>query len=324
MANVVVIGAQWGDEGKGKITDLLSRSAHVVVRYQGGVNAGHTVVVKGQTFKLHLIPSGILYPDTPRGEFPHLPKHDVLFTLCHADEKTLLAEEVDRIAAEVAAYDCHSLILSEEGLSEPLYRRLEHLKAALCVFEVEIICYFKRPDLFLESLWIQKCVEGRFKDDITVFVGREFNQQRLRYAQICNYWSSLGEVRAYNFEEIKAAGAFKSFLNAVGLEDMEVEEPFLNESTSVNCANLLAALNKSGQAYRIGRVAHMFREDRAKPALGRTLRLEVLDGCRPQLAKLKDRHGIAFDLTLPEGEADAPRTELPPDVVARAFEEALT
>lgn len=64
MANVIVIGAQWGDEGKGKITDLLSRSADVVVRYQGGVNAGHTIVVKGQTFKLHLIPSGILYPDT--------------------------------------------------------------------------------------------------------------------------------------------------------------------------------------------------------------------------------------------------------------------
>ena len=64
MANVVVIGAQWGDEGKGKITDLLSRSADMVVRYQGGVNAGHTVVVNDQTFKLHLIPSGILYPNT--------------------------------------------------------------------------------------------------------------------------------------------------------------------------------------------------------------------------------------------------------------------
>ncbi|MEL6928820.1 MAG: adenylosuccinate synthase [Cyanobacteria bacterium J06600_6] len=64
MANVIVIGAQWGDEGKGKITDLLSRSADVVVRSQGGVNAGHTVVVAEQTFKLHLIPSGILYPST--------------------------------------------------------------------------------------------------------------------------------------------------------------------------------------------------------------------------------------------------------------------
>jgi adenylosuccinate synthase len=64
LANVIVIGAQWGDEGKGKITDLLSKSADVVVRYQGGVNAGHTVVVQEQTFKLHLIPSGILYPET--------------------------------------------------------------------------------------------------------------------------------------------------------------------------------------------------------------------------------------------------------------------
>jgi adenylosuccinate synthase len=64
LANVVVIGAQWGDEGKGKITDLLSRSADVVVRYQGGVNAGHTIVVDGRVLKLHLIPSGILYADT--------------------------------------------------------------------------------------------------------------------------------------------------------------------------------------------------------------------------------------------------------------------
>ncbi len=64
MANVVVIGAQWGDEGKGKITDLLSRSADVVVRYQGGVNAGHTIVVDEKVLKLHLIPSGILYPET--------------------------------------------------------------------------------------------------------------------------------------------------------------------------------------------------------------------------------------------------------------------
>nr|AUG32843.1 adenylosuccinate synthetase [Paulinella longichromatophora] len=64
MANVVVIGAQWGDEGKGKITDLLSRSADIVVRYQGGVNAGHTIVVEDKVLKLHLIPSGILYPNT--------------------------------------------------------------------------------------------------------------------------------------------------------------------------------------------------------------------------------------------------------------------
>ncbi len=61
MANVIVVGAQFGDEGKAKITDLLAKNANVVVRYQGGCNAGHTVVVDGNTYKFRLIPSGILY-----------------------------------------------------------------------------------------------------------------------------------------------------------------------------------------------------------------------------------------------------------------------
>jgi adenylosuccinate synthase len=61
MANIVVIGAQWGDEGKGKIVDLLSEKFDIVARYQGGHNAGHTVIVEGKKFVLHLIPSGILH-----------------------------------------------------------------------------------------------------------------------------------------------------------------------------------------------------------------------------------------------------------------------
>lgn len=63
MSSVVVVGSQWGDEGKGKITDFLSRNAEVISRYQGGDNAGHTIVFNGQTFKLRLIPSGIFYQD---------------------------------------------------------------------------------------------------------------------------------------------------------------------------------------------------------------------------------------------------------------------
>jgi len=63
MTVTVIVGTQWGDEGKGKITDLLARDMDMVVRYQGGNNAGHTVVIKNETFKLHLIPSGIFYPN---------------------------------------------------------------------------------------------------------------------------------------------------------------------------------------------------------------------------------------------------------------------
>src|SRR5689334_24833632 len=62
MPSLSVFGAQWGDEGKGKLIDLMARDADVVVRYQGGANAGHTVVVAGQKYVLHLIPSGILHP----------------------------------------------------------------------------------------------------------------------------------------------------------------------------------------------------------------------------------------------------------------------
>jgi adenylosuccinate synthase len=106
-----VIGAQWGDEGKGKITDLLSKSADVVVRYQGGVNAGHTVVVQEQTFKLHLIPSGILYPQT----------ECIIGSGTVIDPKVLL-EEVDQLEKLHVSVD--NLLISETAHITMPYHRL--------------------------------------------------------------------------------------------------------------------------------------------------------------------------------------------------------
>ena len=63
MSSVVVVGTQWGDEGKGKITDFLSKKADIIARFAGGDNAGHTIKFGGETYKLHLIPSGIFYQD---------------------------------------------------------------------------------------------------------------------------------------------------------------------------------------------------------------------------------------------------------------------
>jgi adenylosuccinate synthase len=111
LANVIVIGAQWGDEGKGKITDLLSRSADVVVRYQGGVNAGHTIVVKGQTFKLHLIPSGILYPNT----------ECIIGSGTVIDPKVLIAE-LDQL--EQVNISTSNLLISETAHITMPYHRL--------------------------------------------------------------------------------------------------------------------------------------------------------------------------------------------------------
>ncbi|MEO0827664.1 MAG: adenylosuccinate synthase [Cyanobacteria bacterium J06635_15] len=113
MANVIVIGAQWGDEGKGKITDLLSKSADVVVRYQGGVNAGHTVVVKDQTFKLHLIPSGILYPET----------QCIIGNGTVIDPKALI-EELDKL--EGLSISTRNLLISESAhVTMPYHRMID-------------------------------------------------------------------------------------------------------------------------------------------------------------------------------------------------------
>lgn len=63
MSSIVVVGTQWGDEGKGKITDFLAEQSDVIARFSGGNNAGHTIQFGGETYKLHLVPSGIFYKD---------------------------------------------------------------------------------------------------------------------------------------------------------------------------------------------------------------------------------------------------------------------
>jgi len=113
MAGVVLVGAQWGDEGKGKITDLIADDFDYVVRFQGGNNAGHTVIHAGRTLKLHLIPSGIMYPNiTP-----------VIGNGCVIDPKVLL-EEMDRLEAD--GLSTHRLLIScNAHLIMPYHRDLD-------------------------------------------------------------------------------------------------------------------------------------------------------------------------------------------------------
>src|SRR4030042_1836846 len=103
MANVVIVGAQWGDEGKGKIVDLLTRYADFVVRFQGGNNAGHTIVLKGEKFVFHLIPSGILYKN----------KKCIIGNGVVLDPAVLL-EEIDEVKKRGYFKDDSQLMISEE------------------------------------------------------------------------------------------------------------------------------------------------------------------------------------------------------------------
>ena len=115
MANVVIVGAQWGDEGKGKIVDLLTQYADLVVRFQGGNNAGHTIVLKGEKFVVHLIPSGILYGD----------KKCIIGNGVVLDP-AVLTQEIDEIKKRGYFKNDSQLMISEEThLILPYHRRVD-------------------------------------------------------------------------------------------------------------------------------------------------------------------------------------------------------
>ncbi|POR05247.1 adenylosuccinate synthetase [Alkalispirochaeta sphaeroplastigenens] len=110
--NVVVIGAQWGDEGKGKIVDYLSSEVQKVVRFSGGANAGHTIVDGDKTYKLHLVPSGIIYPDTVV----------ILGTGMVIDPEALFAE-LEELERQGISWEGRVLISDRAHLVLPSHRR---------------------------------------------------------------------------------------------------------------------------------------------------------------------------------------------------------
>ena len=118
MANVVIVGTQWGDEGKGKVVDLLTPEADLVVRFQGGNNAGHTLVVKGEKTICHLIPSGIL----------HSGKRCLIANGVVVDPQVLL-EEIDMLNAKGVPVSPTNLCLSEKAhLIMPYHRALDQAR----------------------------------------------------------------------------------------------------------------------------------------------------------------------------------------------------
>ncbi|AWM03247.1 MULTISPECIES: adenylosuccinate synthase [Bradyrhizobium] len=115
MANVVVVGAQWGDEGKGKIVDWLSEQADIVVRFQGGHNAGHTLVINGKTYKLALLPSGVL-----RDQKLSVIGNGVVF------DPAAFLDEVTKLRSQGVAVSPENLRVAENvTLILPLHRELD-------------------------------------------------------------------------------------------------------------------------------------------------------------------------------------------------------
>ena len=118
MKNIVVVGSQWGDEGKGKIVDWLSEQADVVVRFQGGHNAGHTLVIDGITYKLRLLPSGIVRKN----------KISVIGNGVVIDPWALL-DEIKEIKSKGVNVEPNNFIISESAnLILPFHREMDEIR----------------------------------------------------------------------------------------------------------------------------------------------------------------------------------------------------
>ncbi|AOR24853.1 adenylosuccinate synthase [Clostridium taeniosporum] len=196
MSAFIVLGAQWGDEGKGKMTDYLAEEAEVVVRFQGGNNAGHTVEVGDKQYKLHLIPSGILYDD----------KLNVIGNGVVVDPKALF-EEINYLEGVGVKVTPEKLIISDRAqLIMPYHKTLDVLKEKArgkndigttgkgigpCYTDKFERCGIRVCDLMHEDVFKEKLEENiRMKND---YITKVLGGEPLNFSEILNEYLEYGK-----------------------------------------------------------------------------------------------------------------------------------
>ena len=244
MSSVVVIGAQWGDEGKGKIVDYLAQKANAVVRYSGGSNAGHTVVVDDVAYKLRLLPSGVLYKD----------KINILGNGVVINPAVVLQEIAGMKAQGI---DCSNLLISDRAhVVMPYHAKLDELQEAAlgehkigttkggigpCYMDKVArtgirICDLMEPDTFADKLRVNLAAKNEIITKI--YGGEPFDydsvlKEYLAYAEelrphVCDTGVVLGEVFEAG-KNVLFEGAQATFLDIDHGTYPYVEGPFVCE-----------------------------------------------------------------------------------------------
>jgi adenylosuccinate synthase len=195
MASVVVVGTQWGDEGKGKIVDLLTRYTDYIVRFQGGNNAGHTLVVEGRQFIFHLIPSGILYED----------KICMIGNGVIVDPAVLL-KEIDGLREKGLNVSPGRLMISENALLiMPYHARLDQAKEAALAKKLGTTgrgigpCYMdkvgrvgiKAGDLLDDDLFREKLLAA--VEEKNFLITKRYNGKPVQFEEIYAAFRQYGE-----------------------------------------------------------------------------------------------------------------------------------
>ena len=189
MTSVVIVGAQWGDEGKGKIVDLLTQHADTVVRFQGGNNAGHTIVLKGDKFVFHLIPSGILYEN----------KKCIIGNGVVLDPAVLIKEMTELKKKGYLKDDSQLMISEETHLILPYHRKIDVAREQIFkigttgrgigpAYEDKVTrCGIRMIDLLDEKIFKEKLETNLFQKNI--YLVQILKEKSFQFSEIFNEYT---------------------------------------------------------------------------------------------------------------------------------------
>lgn len=258
-----------------------------------------------------LLQKGILYPSTEREPWPNLPKHTSIYASIRSKNKDNFLNEIDTLKKEIEDSNCNIIILSEEGLSEPNIDIINFFRFFINDFNLHVICYFRRQDYFVESLYnqfVRERVRSETRDIISFMYSPDIIN-RLDYYSILENWRSITEnIYAYNFDdEILTNGLLSSFFNHFNIENLEIKDKKSNRSPDMEFILILSKMNKYGFDLNLNKLLHASRNiekskffRKNKFLLGKVNRINLIEHCKNSNELLHNHYGIEFSNALPE------------------------
>ena len=260
-----------------------------------------------------LLQRGIHYPDTSRPPWPHLPKHCSTFHAAVSDDPALQADERDWLLAQARRPGVHTLLISEEGLSEPDERLPRFFQPLQAHLDIEVLCSLRRQDLFVEALYNQFTRERERREGRAplVFARAASVRARLDYHALLSRWAAAGcRVHAADFEALRAGPGLMHWLGEAGGLDLSgLTERRINRSPDMRVALLLARWHRQRAEYDLSAVMRAAQDlaqqrpgERQQHVLGHAERERLLADLSPSNQQLATDFQVQFDAALPPQE----------------------
>jgi len=260
--------------------------------------------------------NGVWYAKTNRAPFAHHAKHNSFTTALTAGDAAFWAEKAT-VLKEFKKSKCETLVLSAEGLSARRFSDLGRVAEFKDDFDITVICYLRRQDYFVESLWNQFCGSRALQYPIATFMNLEFIKRRLQYTALLDFWAGFCTVKAVSFEAAKEMGVTDQFAALAGFA-LPAPAKHSNVSPSMNYAVTLSILNRFEHPYNYKKLLKAFKGDVQKYSLGARNRQELLAFVAVDNERLAEKYHVRFSTEMPDEGPEA-LTAPDPDALAKAL-----